>query len=607
MKNLKTSQKLLVGFGVSVTLVLIIGLVSISSINGINKRYIGAIDAYSKQSAGAGNAAEIKPDMPAAVKEAGNARCANAIIVMIVLTVTSIAVLILFGKYISNIISKPLGDILKMISEMGMGHLSMRIDNTCGDDIGAISGKMDKFADDLQHQLICAVDRLSNGELSMETHHVDQGDELGAMLKRLVVSLKSIVDAIKKISVGDLNMKLEMRNPNDEIFGALIKTTASLHSLIIDDGGKVLQAAADKDLSQRLTGKYEGCYNKMKDNINTVLESLDGALKQVSEAAWQVSNASAQITGESQGLAEGSNEQASSIEEVSSSLEEISAMTKQNADNSNHAKILAQETRLAADEGDVAMRRMATAIHDIKASADNTAKIIKTIDDIAFQTNLLALNAAVEAARAGEAGKGFAVVAEEVRNLAMLSADAAQNTANMIEESVKKADGGVKITEEVAMSLNKIVERAGKVGEIISEIAAASKEQSSGIEHVNVAVVQMSQVTQRDAAISEQCASASQELSDQAAALSEMVRTFKLSDGQGREGDVHNQEAAEKHQRRAAPAPHLPSPRRLAVISDRLGRHKIKEARAEIIPAKLVKAVSAEDIIPLDDDEINEF
>jgi len=394
----------------------------------------------------------------------------NTIAFFIVAMLLFCAVAVLVGLYIAGGIARPMKATVNMIHEMERGHLDTRLRLDRGDEIGVMAKAMDGFADDLQNV---------------------------------------VVKAMKKISVGDLEMMIEPKDSRDEVSDALKNTVKALRKLIIDDGGRVLNAAANKDLSQRLKREYKGAFDTLKNNINTVVSNLD--------------EANGQISGRAQSLAEGSNEQASSLEEVSASLEEMSSMTKLNAENTNQAKLLAAEARAAAKDGDAYMKTMAEAIRQIKASADNTAKIVKSIDDIAFQTNLLALNAAVEAARAGDAGKGFAVVAGEVRNLAMRSAEAAKNTANLIEESVKNADSGVEITEKVAEALTQIVDRIVKVGDLIVDIATASAEQAQGIEQVNAAVTQMNHVTQ--------------EFSSQAAGLAEMVSAFKLSEDRGKNAE----------------------------------------------------------------------
>jgi methyl-accepting chemotaxis protein len=243
----------------------------------------------------------------------------------------------------------------------------------------------------------------------------------------------------------------------------------------------------------------------------------------LADGSGQVAAASLEVSSASQSLAQGASEQAASLEETSSSLEEISSMTKKNADTAHQASVLSSEAKNVSDKGNAAMSKMSTAIADIQKSAVETAKIIKTIDEIAFQTNLLALNAAVEAARAGEAGKGFAVVAEEVRNLAMRSADAAKNTASLIEGSVQNAKSGVSIAEEVAHSLAEITTASGKVNLLIAEIAAASQEQSQGVGQVNQAVQQMDKVTQSNAAAAEECAASAEELNSQSEQLSSVV------------------------------------------------------------------------------------
>ncbi len=248
--------------------------------------------------------------------------------------------------------------------------------------------------------------------------------------------------------------------------------------------------------------------------------------------ADQLASASGQVSSSSQSLAQGASEQAASLEETTSALEEMSSMTKKNADTAREAAVLAAQTRASADKGTQAMSRMGSAINEIQKSASETAKIIKVIDEIAFQTNLLALNAAVEAARAGEAGKGFAVVAEEVRNLAMRSAEAAKNTSALIEGSVQSSRNGVTMAEEVAQSLNEITQAATKVDAMVGEIAAASREQATGIEQVNSAISQMDKVTQSNAAAAEESASASEELSSQAVELNNVVSGLQsLVDG----------------------------------------------------------------------------
>ena len=254
-----------------------------------------------------------------------------------------------------------------------------------------------------------------------------------------------------------------------------------------------------------------------------VVTPIQAIARSLLNGAGEVTHAASQVGGASQSLAEGATEQAAGLEQTSSSLEEMASMTKQNADNAQQANTLAGEARQSADTGTQSMSRMNAAIEDIQRSSDETAKIIKVIDEIAFQTNLLALNAAVEAARAGEAGKGFAVVAEEVRNLAMRSAEAAKDTARMIEESVKNARSGVDIAAEVGKVLDDIVQGVGKTTDLIGEIAAASQEQAQGIDQVNTAVAQMDKVTQQNAANAEESASASEELKSQAQSMNEIV------------------------------------------------------------------------------------
>ncbi len=250
--------------------------------------------------------------------------------------------------------------------------------------------------------------------------------------------------------------------------------------------------------------------------------------------AEQVASASGQVSSSSQQLAEGASVQAASIEETSSSLEEMSSMTRRNADNAGQADNLMKEASQVVGQANDSMNELTTSMEEISKASEETSKIIKTIDEIAFQTNLLALNAAVEAARAGEAGAGFAVVADEVRNLAMRAADAARNTADLIEGTVKKVNDGSVLVSKTNEAFAQVAESTRKVGELVGEISAASNEQTDGIEQVNKAVTEMDKVVQQNAANAEESASASEEMSAQAEQMkASVVELAALVGGSG--------------------------------------------------------------------------
>lgn len=328
-----------------------------------------------------------------------------------------------------------------------------------------------------------------------------------------------------------------------------------------------------------------------------ITRALKRVIEGLSTGSEQVSSASGQVSQASQQLAEGASEQASSLEESSSSLEEMASMTRQNADNANHANSLMGEAQKTVKESMEAMTRMTQQINLIRESSDQTAKIIKTIDEIAFQTNLLALNAAVEAARAGEAGKGFAVVAEEVRNLARRSAEAAKNTSDLIEGSQKNAESGVAVTGELSKSMEATAENAGKVATLIAEIAAASKEQSQGIDQINTAVAEMDKVVQGNAANAEESASASEELSAQAQELNAMVEELTaLVKGAGAQAAQNSTRRSSSQ--RSQPRAHLSaSPAHKPAAAHKMlhdgGQHKAK--------------AKAEEMIPLDEEDLKGF
>ncbi|HRH46787.1 MAG TPA: methyl-accepting chemotaxis protein, partial [Pyrinomonadaceae bacterium] len=296
----------------------------------------------------------------------------------------------------------------------------------------------------------------------------------------------------------------------------------------LDEEARILEKISARDLTQRMMGNFEGQYANIQKMLNETISNLFESISQISNGAEQVANASFEINKASQSLAQGSSEQAATLEEMSDNFQEMVALSSRNSEKAELVRKLAENANESANKGGNRMNQLSKAMDKIKHSSDSTAKIVKTIEEIAFQTNLLALNAAVEAARAGDAGKGFAVVAEEVRNLAMRSAEAAKSTAQMIDESVSNTYEGVKLNEEVLENLVEIQSHIQKVSTMVGEIAADNTVHQVTIEQINTSIDQINMVTQQTAASSEETASAAEELSGQSQEMLGMVETFDL-------------------------------------------------------------------------------
>ena len=291
----------------------------------------------------------------------------------------------------------------------------------------------------------------------------------------------------------------------------------------------VLAAVAKGDLSHSITGEYSGELSRLKTNTNDSIVMLGHLMSQVIEASQQVNTGAQELSRSSQVLASGTTQQAGTLEEVASSMDEIENRTKANRDSASQAQELTHQTIKIVRDGNHQMESMLQSMKQISESSAQVSKVIKTIDEIAFQTNLLALNAAVEAARAGKYGKGFAVVAEEVRSLASRSAEAAKNTAELIEGSILEVEKGVQNADSTASVLEKITTGINQSDSLINEISAASVDQANSVEEINKGLTDVNNVVQQNSSISEQSASASEELSAQAARLQEIMNMFILS------------------------------------------------------------------------------
>jgi methyl-accepting chemotaxis protein len=319
----------------------------------------------------------------------------------------------------------------------------------------------------------------------------------------------------------------------------------------------VLERVADGDLTVTLNVNTKDEVGRMAEALNRAVEKLNSTLQEVADSAGNASSSSQQLAAAAEAIASGAQEQAASLEETSASLEEITATVRQTADNANQASQLATGSKDSALQGQEVVSNAITAMSEINAASAKISDIISTIDEIAFQTNLLAVNAAVEAARAGEEGRGFAVVASEVRSLAQRSAVAAKEIKGLIQDSLRKVEAGSVLVNRSGETLQGIVGSVKRVTDIVGEIAAASGEQSAGIDQVNTAMTQMDQVTQSNSAQTEELSATAQSLSEQAAHLMELVSTFTLSQG-GK--NQRERQAFQPHAANQLKPVHLPNP-----------------------------------------------
>jgi methyl-accepting chemotaxis protein len=364
----------------------------------------------------------------------------------------------------------------------------------------------------------------------------DRGDHLGSAVEWIdrTVELaveEEISNIVAAAARGDFSQRIKVEGKT----GFFLTMAQNINQLLetssdgLEEVVRVLGALAQGDLTQTITGEYQGTFGQLKDDSNATVAQLTETISRIKEAADTINTASKEIASGNTDLSQRTEEQASSLEETAASMEQLTSTVKQNAENARQANQLAVGASDVAVKGGDVVNQVVMTMSSISDSSKKIADIISVIDGIAFQTNILALNAAVEAARAGEQGRGFAVVASEVRNLAQRSAAAAKEIKTLIGDSVDKVTAGTEQVDKAGKTMEEVVNAVKRVTDIMGEITAASVEQSQGIEQVNTAITQMDDVTQQNAALVEEAAAAAESMEEQAQQLSAMMSTFKLS------------------------------------------------------------------------------
>lgn len=385
-------------------------------------------------------------------------------------------------------------------------------------------------------QIVAVVQEYAQGDLSRDMPPLPgENARISQAIAGVKTSLQGINQEIRSLVEAALAGNFKARGQAESFqheFRAMVDGLNRLMAITergLDDLSAVLAALARGDLTQQMTGDYQGTFARLRDDANQSVQQLEQAVMTIQMAADAIDTAAKEIAAGNHDLSDRTERQAASLEETASSMDEFTGTVKQNAENARQASEMAAQAEKVAIRGGEVVSKVVNTMNDIHASSNRIADITSVIDGIAFQTNILALNAAVEAARAGEQGRGFAVVASEVRNLAQRSAQAAKEIKQLIDESADKVGNGGRLVEDAGKTMTEVVRRVQEVTRIIADISTASREQSVGIEQVSLAVSQMDETTQQNAALVEQAAGAAGSLETQARALVEAVSIFKLS------------------------------------------------------------------------------
>lgn len=464
---------------------------------------------------------------------------AQTIIIMVGAAAFAVIIALVLGIIIARVISRPIKQVSAAAEKLASGDTNIDITFKRNDEIGKLGRAFENMVCAIRGLIddsYLLVDAAVDGRLSVRA---DQNKHKGDY-KKIIEGFNKTLDAViapieeasqvlSEISNGNLNCSvIGSFNGDHALIKEYINKTVSTLNRYIQEISEILCGMADGNFNAEITSDYKGDFIALKDAINTIVRSLNDTIMEINLSADQVALGTRHLSEGSQRISQGSIIQASSLEQLTASISQVTVQTHQNAENAVEANELSAEAKLATKEGSSQIAGMQQAMTDIIVSSKNISRIIKVIDGIAFQTNILALNAAVEAARAGIHGKGFAVVAEEVRNLAVKSAEATKETTILIEESIKKINDGTRIADQTANALVTILEGVDKITDIVSGITDASNEQAVAISQINKGIEQLSQVVQTNSAIAQEAAASSEQLWSQADMLKEMVSRFNF-------------------------------------------------------------------------------
>jgi len=441
----------------------------------------------------------------------------------------------LLGWRIVRSIEAPLKEVVAALNAVSNGDLSPKISYESRDEIGELVQASRRVVTHL-NEVAVASKVLHSGESLNDSLVRSTPSPLSEPLLAAIANWQKLFQELEGLAASAAQGKLDRRgDPAMGLEGRYQRFIENINGMLdafdapIKEATTVLRRVAEGDLTARVRGSYEGDFAVIKEALNSALDNLERAIVRAAEAADHVASTSYSIRICNQSLAQGVASQVNALNDVAMRMQNVAVMSQRNSSDASKARADAAGAGAISRQGMDCMRNLSDIMDEIQHSADSSARIVGTINEIAFETNLLALNAAVEAARAGEAGRGFAVVADEVRNLASRSAEAARETANLIEASIKSAKSGVATGQNVLRNLEEINQRVDRVIAVTSGIAAASEEQDREIGRVGSAVEGLNAMTQSTAGASEETASASEDLASDAEAVRDIVAVFKLS------------------------------------------------------------------------------